>query len=208
MIGQFVPKIIPVVIGPINPLVTADMVGVQDILNPHQTMLQKASVTDAACSCARIFLTPGKVSHTARDNSTPWYVNSDEKSRLILPRPGSNPNSVSLAGFGNQEVISPSHPSIAKRGRNADPFNASIDVSLAVNCPSTSYSSGIIGFEAVLREVANVNACKRMNFASNSALSKTPKFVDLGLSPANTADKLNSVFAPANRSKGLMDSPN
>ena len=105
-------------------------------------------------------------------------------------------------------LIGPSHPSIAKRGRNADPFNASIDVSLAVNCPSTSYSSGIIGFEAVLREVANVNACKRMNFASNSALSKTPKFVDLGLSPANTADKLNSVFAPANRSKGLMDSPN
>ena len=38
-----------------------------------------------------------------------------------------------------------------------------------------------------------------MNFASNPVLSKSPKFVDLRLSTVNTADKLNSTFAPATR---------
>ena len=42
-----------------------------------------------------------------------------------------------------------------------------------------------------------------MNFASNSALGKTPKFVDLGLSPSHTTDKLKSVIIPATRSVGL-----
>ena len=57
-------------------------------------------------------------------------------------------------------------------------------------------------------EVADVNARKRMNFAINSVLDKTPKFVDLRLSPANTADKLNSVFDPTTRSEGFTDRSN
>ena len=48
-------------------------------------------------------------------------------------------------------------------------------------------------------EVANVNPRKRMKFASNSVFGETPKFMDLGLSPAHTADKLISIFAPATR---------
>ena len=38
--------------------------------------------------------------------------------------------------------------------------------------------------EAVSGEVADVNARERMNFASNSVLDETQKFVDLGLSSA------------------------
>ena len=71
-----------------------------------------------------------------------------------------------------------------------------------------SYFSGVIGLEAVTGEVAYVNARKMMNLASTSVLGKTPKFVDLGLSPANTADKLNSVFAPTTRAEGLMENSN
>ena len=72
LISQFVPKIIPDVIGPINPLVTYEVVGVQGILSPRQTVLSKASVTDAAHSCASIFRgTPGKVSGTGRDETMP-----------------------------------------------------------------------------------------------------------------------------------------
>ena len=59
--------------------------------------------------------------------------------------------------------------------------------------------------EVVPREVFDINASKRMNFVSNSILGKTPKFVDLRLSPANTADKLNPVFYPATRYEGLTD---
>ena len=68
-----------------------------------------------------------------------------------------------------------------------------------------SYFSGVIGLEAISGEVFNVNARERMNFASNPILGETPKFVDLGLSPAHTADKLNYVFAPATITVGCTD---
>ena len=44
-----------------------------------------------------------------------------------------------------------------------------------------------------------------MNFASNSVFIVTPKFVDLGLSPSHTADKIKSIFAPALRAVELKD---
>ena len=125
---------IPVFIGPINPLVTADVVGVQDISSPRQTVLLKASVTDAARSCARIFRTPWKLSGTGRDVATPRYVNfAETNSRLSYPIPSFNSTSKYSARFGNQKVISPIHPSIAKRGRNAEPFSAPINGPLAIN---------------------------------------------------------------------------
>ena len=51
----------------------------------------------------------------------------------------------------------------------------------------------------VSAEVADINPRERMNFASNSVLGETPKFVDLGLSPAHKTDKLKSVIGPATR---------
>ena len=68
-----------------------------------------------------------------------------------------------------------------------------------------SYFSGVIGVEIVSAEVADVNPRKRMNFTSNSVFGENPKFVDLGLSPAHTADKLKSIFAPATRTGWLTD---
>ena len=44
-----------------------------------------------------------------------------------------------------------------------------------------------------------------MNFASNSVFGKNPKFVDLGLSSAHTADELKSIFGPGTRAGGLTD---
>ena len=54
-------------------------------------------------------------------------------------------------------------------------------------------------------EVADVNPCERVNFASNSIFGETPKFVDFGLSPSHTADRLKSIFIPANRVGELVD---
>ena len=45
----------------------------------------------------------------------------------------------------------------------------------------------------------------RMNFTSNSILGKTPKFVDMGLSPAHKTDKLKSLIGTATRYGGLTD---
>ena len=69
----------------------------------------------------------------------------------------------------------------------------------AVNEHSTSLFRKLIGVETVPGEIADVNLCGGMDFAKNSVLGKSPNFVGLGLSPANTADKLKSVFAPATR---------
>ena len=44
-----------------------------------------------------------------------------------------------------------------------------------------------------------------MNFASNPVLGESPKFVDLRLSTAHTADKLKSVIGPVTRAGGLTD---
>ena len=59
--------------------------------------------------------------------------------------------------------------------------------------------------ETVSAEVADINPRERINFASNSVFGETPKFVDLGLSPAHTADKLKSVIGPATKAGGLYD---
>ena len=65
--------------------------------------------------------------------------------------------------------------------------------------------SGVSGVGKLFAEVADINPRKRMNFASNSVFGETPEFEDLGLSPAHTADKLKSNFAPATRAEGLTD---
>ena len=44
-----------------------------------------------------------------------------------------------------------------------------------------------------------------MNFASNPDLGESPKFVDLRLSTAHTADKLKSVIGSATRVGGLTN---
>ena len=59
--------------------------------------------------------------------------------------------------------------------------------------------------KTVSTEVADVNPCKRVNFASNSIFGKNLIFLDLGLLPAHTADKLKSIFVPATRVGGLTD---
>ena len=106
----------------------------------------------------------------SRDNATSQNIRSDENFRLSPPSPVSNPNSVSPIRTRNQDIVSPTHPSIKKRGRNTEPFNASINGFFAINGHSTSYFSGIIGLGEFPREVAEVNARKRMNFANSSGL--------------------------------------
>ena len=44
-----------------------------------------------------------------------------------------------------------------------------------------------------------------MDFMSHYVIVESPNFYDLRLSPANTADKLKSVFVPTARVEGLMD---
>ena len=114
--------------------------------------------------------------------------------------------SVSPAQFRDQDIINPRYPvGIIKGDRNAEPFNAQINGNSTKNSDPTTLFSHVVGVKAVPVEVADVDASERMNFASNPVLGKSPKFVDLRLSTAHTADKLKSVIGPATRVRGLTD---
>ena len=123
----------------------------------------------------------------------------ETRSRVSFGSPKFVALSVSSTRIRNQDIFSPSDSSTARRSRNADPFDASINQFLAVNGQSTSYFSGVSGAETVSAEVADVNLCERVNFVSNAVFGKNPKFVDLGLSTNHTANKLKSVISPATR---------
>ena len=169
-------------------------------------MLPKLSVTDAARSCARIFRTPRKVIRTDRDGYTSQDVNSSKaNTRLNPPIPSSNPNSISPAYTETQDISNPRRSFIAIRARSTEALGAPINGFSAVNGHSTYLFSKLIGVETVPGESANVNLRGGMDFASNSVLGEIPNLVDLGLSPANAADKIKSVFVPATRVEGLTD---
>ena len=59
--------------------------------------------------------------------------------------------------------------------------------------------SKIIGNKIFTNNSADVYACGWMNFGSDAVLSKSPNFMDFGLSSVNIIDELGSVFVPTNR---------
>ena len=203
LFSWFVPKIIPATIRPVDQIVTEDLPGIREILGSRQMVLPKASVTDSSRSGACILRTPRKVSCTSRDRSTPQDVKSSvATARLNPPSPILNSNSISPARTGTQDIISPRRSIITTEARNAEPIDAPITIFSAVNGHLTSFLSKVIGVEIFSRESTNVNARKRMDFASSSVIGESPNFLDLGMLPANTADKLKSVFAPLPEFKG------
>ena len=126
--------------------------------------------------------------------------------RLSLQGPTFVATSVFPAQFRDQDIVNPRQASsIVKRDRSAEPFDTRINGSPAKIFDSTRFFSNVVGLEAVSGEVTDVNASERTNFASNPVLGETPKFMDLRLLTANTAEKLNSLFAPVNRAEGLTD---
>ena len=129
----------------------------------------------------------------------------EPRSRASFGSPKFVDLSVSSTRIRNQDIFGPSDFSTARRGRNAEPFDASINRFSAINGHSTSYFSSVSGAETVSAEVADVNPCERVNFLSNSVFGENPKFVDLGLSAAHTANKLKSSVGPATRVPGLID---
>ena len=143
---------IQAVVRPITPLVTVEVKVAQEILRPCQTSLLQASVTDAARPCARILQTTGNVIGTERDRATPRDASSSEmRSRASSQSPTFVATSVSPTWIRNKDIFSPSNPSTARRGRNAETFDASINGFSAVNEHSTSYFSGVSGVATVVK---------------------------------------------------------
>ena len=112
------------------------------------------------------------------DTDSEAKASSEMSARASCRSPTFVSPSVSPTQIGNKYIFSPSKSSTARRSRNADPFDASINQFPAVNEQSTSYFSGVSGVETVSAEVADVNPFKRLNFASNSVFGENPKFMD------------------------------
>ena len=124
---------------------------------------------------------------------------------LTLQSPSFIGTPVSPTQTDTQDFFSPRRSTIATEARKAKPLDAPIDGFLAVHGHSKSIYSKVIGPKTVPGQISNVYACERMDFASNSIIGESPNFIYLGLSPANTADKLNSVTSPAARVEELTD---
>ena len=90
------------------------------------------------------FCTTGNLIGMERDCNRPRDASFSEiMSRASCQIPTFVATSVFPTRVGNQDIFSSSHPSIARRSRNAKPFDASINGFLAENEHSTSYFSGI-----------------------------------------------------------------
>ena len=109
---------------------------------------------------------------------------------------------------GNQDIVIPRSSIIANKARNAEPLDTPINRILDVHGHPTSIFSKVIDPKTVSGESGDVYACESMDFASNSVVSESPNFMDLGLSPANTTDKLKSVIVPTTRVEGFVDISN
>ena len=88
---------------------------------------------------------------------------------------------------------------IQKEARNAKLLDASINQFPSKNRDPTPGWSKISSIKVVNNKTADVYARSRMNFGSDTVLSKNPNFMNFGLSPVNTADKLGSVIIPKTR---------
>ena len=84
-----------------------------------------------------------------------------------------------------------------QKGRNANPPDAVINRFPAVHGYPPPIFSNVIDPKTFPKESADVYARKRMDFASNSVVAESPNFLDLGLLPANIADKLKSIILNA-----------
>ena len=143
------------------------------------------------------FRTPREIIRTGRDGSMPRDVNTAvSTARLNNPRPSFNSTFNSPTRNGNQDIVIPRQSIIATEARNKKPLNAPINRISAVHGYSTSIFSKVIGPKTVSGESADVYAHERMEFTSNSLVDKSPNFLDLGLSPANTTDNIKSIVGP------------
>ena len=185
-----------------------------DVLNDSENVLVDGSDLksdpSAATHTTNIFSDTDTINKISIRKLYPLFIKPgikdvETRSRASCGSPTFVAMTVSSTQIRNQDIFSPINSSTARMVRNVEPFNASINQIPAVNRHSTSYFSGVSGAETVSAEVSNVNPCERVNFASNAVFGKNPKFVDLGLSPAHTSDKLKSIIGTAARVRGLTD---
>ena len=101
-----------------------------------------------------------------------------------------------LISIGSHKIEGPRRSIIPQEVRNADTINASINRFPAEHRNPTPGWSKLIGSKKISNESADVYALVRMNFGSETFLSKSPNFINCGLSSVNKTNELGFVFVP------------
>ena len=113
-------------------------------------------------------------------------------------RTGTGPSAPPIS-IGSQKIGDPRGAIIPKEVMSADPLNASIDIIPSKHRDPTPTWIEVIGSKFINKSITNIYAHIRMNFASDTVFSKSPNFMDLGLSSVDTTDELRSVFTTTTR---------
>ena len=107
--------------------------------------------------------------------------------------------SASPISIGSQKIEGPRRSIPPQESRNPEPLDASINQFPSENRDPMPGWSKIIGSKLVTDEISDVYARSQMNFGSDTILSENPNFINFGMSPINTTDKLGSTIVPITR---------
>ena len=101
--------------------------------------------------------------------------------------------------IGRQKIEGPRRSIIPQEFRNAQQFDASINIIPAKHRDTTPSWSKVIISKTFTNKRIDVYTRGRMNFTSYTVLYESPNFMDFGLSSIKTTDELGSVFVHKNR---------
>ena len=107
--------------------------------------------------------------------------------------------SVPPTSIGMQKIDVPRQTIIPQEVRNAEPLDTYINRIPSKHGYRTLSWSTVIGSIFTNKSRDDVYARCWMNLVSHTVLSKSPNFLDFGLSSVNTMDELGSIFAPTIR---------
>ena len=195
-----IPAIIQGVIPPVNQTTTYGVATSTEALHAVRAVLHKDIVTSATRSTTDVLKDPLGVNW--KDASRPIPV--DKKTVGIPPittsqvLTGTGPSDSAIR-IGRQKIEGTRWSIIMQEDRNAELIDASIHQFLDKHRDPTPGWSKIIGSKVVTDESANVYVHRRMNFGSDTVLSKNTNFKNFWMSHVNTIDKLGSVIVPTTR---------
>ena len=149
------------------------------IATPHTAEV----VTDAARSNTRILRTPGHISRTVRDGTTP----GDCDDALRSPRGNSPVLIVSIAvpptrgRSGISDILNKWQYISPSISRNTQKFDTSVDGNLADDGDSTYIFGKVLGQELPDSISYDIYSRCRKDFTSNIVSTEAPNLVNLGL---------------------------
>ena len=155
---------------------------------------------DAARSAAHIFQTPADVRWHDTDGTTPQDGNvAIGLTSLTSPVQIGGSVTSSPNRTGSQDIASP-RGSIGQQWiRYAEPLDTSINGIYSKQRDPAPTWSKFIGRKFTDESNADVHSRCRMNLTRDTFLTKSPNFVNLGLSSVHTLDELGSVVIPTTR---------